>query len=82
LPLRPRRISAAPIAVRQRLRAPEVRARRWSGSTVDWYLTLRVEVEGGMTVGRRYPIDLVRPPAPSECLARSAGWSPPPRLPR
>ncbi|MBM2827242.1 MAG: hypothetical protein HW403_1306 [Dehalococcoidia bacterium] len=56
VPFQQASISATPTAVQQQLQAPIPKARRWSGSSLNWHLTLRVEVQDGMTVTRRYPI--------------------------
>jgi hypothetical protein len=47
-------LGSTPTVVEQRLRAPAEPRRQWSRSRLDWYLTLRVELEGGETVRRRY----------------------------
>jgi hypothetical protein len=54
----PRVIGTAPVVVRQSLRAPLRVQQRWSGSDLSWRLTFRVEVDGGMTLRREYPIKL------------------------
>jgi hypothetical protein len=47
-------LGSTPTVVEQRLRAPAEPRRQWSRSRLDWYLTLRVELEGSKTVRRRY----------------------------
>ena len=45
--------------LREYVRVPTFCRRQWSGSSVEWYLKLSVQLANGTTLRRRYPIEVV-----------------------